>query len=189
MNSIETAQRYFDAWNRHDAEAIIRTFAPGGTYEDPTTKGALSGIAIGDYAKSLWDGFPDLSFEILGVTQNDAGLVAGEWRMKGTNLGSFAGLPPSGHSIVLDGADIIRVGNEGIRSIHGYFDAGAVPRALGLDIVVQPKSIGPMTFGVATRATSGTMQHLARSASPAWKRGAKRRSRRSAKAAPRSLET
>ena len=39
MNPIATCTRYVDAWNRHDAHAIVATFAPGGTYRDPTTPG------------------------------------------------------------------------------------------------------------------------------------------------------
>ena len=40
-------EHYFDAWNNYDADALIATFAPGGTYEDPNTGGPLSGEAIG----------------------------------------------------------------------------------------------------------------------------------------------
>jgi hypothetical protein len=38
--------------------------------------------------------------------------------------------------------------------VQGYFDGGAVPRQLGLDVIVQPKSIGPFSFGVSIRATT-----------------------------------
>ena len=45
MKSIDVAQQYFDAWNAHDPSAVIATFAPGGTYSDPTVEG-LSGEAM-----------------------------------------------------------------------------------------------------------------------------------------------
>jgi hypothetical protein len=61
--AVEVFQRYTDAWNRHDAPGIVATFAEGGTYTDPTTAGPLAGAAIAGYAQSLWDAFPDLSFE------------------------------------------------------------------------------------------------------------------------------
>lgn len=47
LTSLEVATQYLDAWNAHDADAIVRTFAPGGTYHDPTTAGDISGDAIG----------------------------------------------------------------------------------------------------------------------------------------------
>jgi len=153
---VQIAQRYFDAWNNHDAGAIVATFADGGSYADPATPGPLTGAAIGAYAASLWAAFPDLSFDIVSVTQNDSGLVSAEWLMKGTNAGSFFGLPPTGGAVALPGADFVRVENGKIRSVQGYFDSGALPRALGLDVIVQPKSIGPFQFGISTRVSSGS---------------------------------
>ena len=49
----DVAQTYFHAWNNHDANSIAATFAEGGTYSDPTTKGPLTGPAIGAYAQAL----------------------------------------------------------------------------------------------------------------------------------------
>lgn len=152
---VQIAQRYFDAWNRRDAGAIMATFAEGGTYADPVTPGPLTGAAIGAYAQALWDAFPNLSFDIVSVAENATGLVSAEWLMKGTNTGPFNGLPPTGAAIVLPGADFLRVDADKIRSIQGYFDSGALPRALGLDVIVQPKAIGPFSFGVSTRVSSG----------------------------------
>jgi steroid delta-isomerase-like uncharacterized protein len=151
-----TAQRYFDAWNRHDAAAIVATFADGGTYTDPSTPGPLTGDAIGAYAGGLWAAFPDLSFDIVDITENPSGLVCAEWVMKGTNAGSLNGLPPSGVAVTLPGADFIRVDGDVIRSVQGYFDTAALPRALGLDVIVQPREIGPFGFGTSVRATTGS---------------------------------
>ena len=138
-NPLQIARRYFDAWNRRDASAIVETFADGGTYTDPTTTGALSGEAIVAHAQGIWAAFPDLSFDLVSVSQNDEGLVAVEWLMKGTNTGSMMGSPPTGLEVTLPGADFIRVEGDKIRSAQGYFDSAAVPRALGLDVIVQPK--------------------------------------------------
>jgi predicted ester cyclase len=59
--------------------------------------------------------------------------------MKGTNSGSFNALPPTGTAITLPGADFVRVEEDKIRSVQGYFDSISLPRALGLDVIVQPK--------------------------------------------------
>jgi hypothetical protein len=77
--------------------------------------------------------------------------MAAEWIMTGTNTGPFAELPPTGRRVVLPGADFIRVAEKGIQSVQGYFDAGLIPRQLGLDVIVQPSSIGPFTFGTSAR--------------------------------------
>jgi steroid delta-isomerase-like uncharacterized protein len=154
-NPVQVAQGYFNAWNQHDASAIVATFAAGGTYADPVTPGTLTGAAIGAYAQSLWSAFPDLSFEIVSVSDNASGLVSAEWLMRGTNTGPFNGLPPTKAAVAIAGADFIRVGADGIQSVQGYFDSGAVPRALGLNVIVQPEAIGPFSFGISTRASAG----------------------------------
>ena len=62
-NILDAAQSYFNAWNAHDSEAIANEFNEYGEYSDPNIK--IRGRDIGNYAQSLWEGFPDLSFEIV----------------------------------------------------------------------------------------------------------------------------
>ena len=77
MTCLDRARQYLDAWNAHDADAIVKTFAVGGTYRDPTTN-ALSGDAIGENAEHLWSAFPDLAFEIASVAEVGVGRVMAE---------------------------------------------------------------------------------------------------------------
>lgn len=151
---LQIAQDYFDAWNNHDAVAVLATFAEGGIYHDPAA-GELSGHAISEYVAGLWESFPDLTFELGGTKLVSGGTVAAEWIMRGTNKGSFQGLPPSGRAVALPGADFIDVDNGRIRSVRGYFDAGEVPRQLGLQVNVQPNAIGPFEFGTSVSVQSG----------------------------------
>ena len=155
MSALDIAERYFDAWNRRDPAAVLQTLHADGTYTDPTTGGPLSGDAFVGYMNGLFSAFPDTSFEIASTGLAAPDLVAAQWIMRGTNTGSMFGLPPTGKSIVLNGADFIRVEGGKIRSVDGYFDSRVIPDQLGLQVVVQPTAIGPFTFGVATRAWSG----------------------------------
>ncbi len=154
MTYLEIAKRYFDAWNTHDAEAIVKTFADNGTYCDPSTS-EISGDAIGANAKRLWNVFPDLSFEIASVAEAGSDKVVAEWIMKGTNTGSFQGLPATGRAISLPGADVIEIGTDGIKAVKGYFDTRAIPEQLGLQVLIQPLKVGPFSFGNSTVVQSG----------------------------------
>jgi steroid delta-isomerase-like uncharacterized protein len=142
------AKRYFDAWNQRDPDAIVATFAPTGTYSDPSC-GTLSGTAIGAYAAGLFAAFPDLSFDLHDVAVTEFGMVTAEWVMRGTNGGPFLGLPPSGKAVHLPGADFITVSEDGIRTVRGYFDQRAFVEQLGLLVEVKPRTLGPFTFGSA----------------------------------------
>ena len=155
MNPLEITTRYFDAWNRRDPDAVLATMAPDGTYSDPTTPGRLSGNAFAAYMKGLFSAVPDTSFEIVSKGLAAPDLVAAEWIMRGTNHGSMSGLPPTGKTIELHGADFIRVADGKIRTVDGYFDSGVIPRQLGLQVVVQPNAIGPFTFGTSVRVSTG----------------------------------
>src|SRR3990167_948683 len=64
MKPIDVVKAYLNAWNHHDAQAIVALFADGGTYSDPTTAGRISGQALGLMAEELWKAFPDVAFEL-----------------------------------------------------------------------------------------------------------------------------
>lgn len=153
MEPLEIAAHYFDAWNRRDPEAIASCFAAGGTYTDPGVPDGLGPAATAEYARGLFSAFPDLSFEVEWEGACDRETVAARWVMTGTNDGPFQGLPPSGRSVRLPGADVIVVDGDRVRSVAGYFDTAVVPRQLGLQVLVQPETIGPFTFGVCTHVS------------------------------------
>ena len=147
-SAIEAAHRYVDAWNRRDPEAIAATFIDGGTYEDPTSGGRLTGQAIADYARRLFEMIPDLSFDVVSSSAVDDGRVATQWIMKGTNTGPLPGGPGLGRTIAVPGADFIEVVDGKIRSVTGYFDQGTMFRELGLAVNPMPADpIGPISFG------------------------------------------
>lgn len=154
MTRLDTAKQYLDAWNAHDADKIVQTFATDGTYCDPATA-KLSGDAIAAYAKRLWSAFPDLAFEIASLAEAGVGRVVAEWIMKGTNTGPFQGLPATGRPISLPGVDVIEIGSDGIKTVTGYFDTRAIPDQLGLQVLIQPFKAGPFAFGNSVGVQSG----------------------------------
>jgi steroid delta-isomerase-like uncharacterized protein len=155
MNALAVAQSYFDAWIHRDADGIIAAFTEGGTYSDPTVGQGISREATADYARGLWDAFPDLTFEIISNAETGPDTVVAQWLMRGTNTGSLQGLPPTGRSVAVPGADFIQVEGDKIRSVQGYFDSRAVPEQLGLQVVVQPNAIGPFVFGTSVLVQTG----------------------------------
>ena len=99
MDATDVAQSYFDAWNRRDPEAIVATFAEGGTYTDPNVPEGLRDRAIGEYAAGLFTAFPDLSFDIISPHATGDGTVAARWLMRGTNTGPLRENPPTGATV------------------------------------------------------------------------------------------
>jgi len=154
MPTLDIAREYLNGWNARDAEAIVKTFAPGGTYRDPSA-GEISADEIGEYARRLWSAFPDLVFDIVSLAEAGVGRVLVEWIMRGMNTGTFYGLPATGRSIAVPGVDVIEFGADGIISVTGYFDTRAIPDQLGLQVLIQPFTLGPFAFGFSTSVQSG----------------------------------
>jgi len=94
---------------------------------------ALTGKAIGDFAKSVWTAFPDLSLEIISRGDTGGGLVALQWVLHGTHTGKLMdGTPPTGHTVAYPGASFTQVEADKIRSEHTYLDRQTVAEQLGL---------------------------------------------------------
>ncbi len=155
MTHLDTVNRYLHGWIARDADQVLSTLTPDGTYEDPSSRGPLSGEAFRGYMKGLWAAFPDLTFETQSLGEMGPDLVAAQWVMKGTNHGSMMGLPPTGKSVALSGADFFRMKDGLIQSVTGYFDSRGIPAQLGLDVIVQPKQIGPFRFGISSSVQTG----------------------------------
>lgn len=149
MEARETARRFFDAWNHHDDAALAACFTADGTYHDPATGGPLAGEGLRQYARGLWSAFPDLRFDLHHVGETEPGTVVAQWSMRGTNEGSFQGLPPTRREVELHGVDVVRVDGDAIATVQGYFDSRTLPEQLGLQVVVQPHAAGPFEFGTA----------------------------------------
>lgn len=149
---------YFDAWNAHDGTAVARTFAPRGTYEDPTTGGPVAGVDVGRIVESLCAAFPDLSFE-RSEAVGDGGRWLVEWTMRGHNRGAIrAGINATGKVMELRGVDVFDVGDDGIRAARGYFDQKAFVESFGLMALIQPVEQGAAKYGYSMRVASANTQ-------------------------------
>jgi len=95
MNALEVSQRSTDAWNRHDADALVALYAEGGTYHNPRLDHALTGQAIGDFAKSVWAAYPDSRSKssVEGTPEEGAAILSADSRLGALNLSRRPKLP------------------------------------------------------------------------------------------------
>lgn len=123
MNSpTEAVQVYFEAWDRHDVDAILDSLTPDGTYSDPVGGKDLTGQAYADYANSLFTAFPDLKLELISNTVASNRMVAAPWLLFGTHKGPVGDFRPTNRKIILPGCDFITVENGKVKTVQGYFD-------------------------------------------------------------------
>lgn len=154
MSLNQALDRYFDAWNAHDPQAVVTALSTGGTYEDPTTGGPLTGDALAENVGTLMTGFPDVHFELVSVDALDETRAAAQWIMTGTNTGPMPAGPATGQAVALPGADFISYDPEPDRlaKVVGYFDTATMLSQLGLQAHITPADMEPVTkFGIGMR--------------------------------------
>jgi SnoaL-like domain len=74
MNALEVFQRFIDAWNRHDADAVNALYAEGATYHSLRFDHPLKGQVLADYHKSVLTAFPDLRVDVISSGDIGGGL-------------------------------------------------------------------------------------------------------------------
>jgi steroid delta-isomerase-like uncharacterized protein len=157
--SIDSAlERYFDAWNSHQPELVPAALTDGGTYEDPTTGGPLTGDALTASVAGVYAGFPDVRFEVVSLAINDDDTASAQWRMIGINTGPLPGGPATGESLDLPGADFFTYDRDAdkVSSVVGYFDTATMLGQLGLQAHITPADMEGVTkFGYGLRVESG----------------------------------
>ena len=154
MSGMDVVRQYVAAWNARDGARLGQTFRPDGTYQDPNTGGPIDACSLGAYAAGLWTAFPDLTFEEVDCRETAPGDIVSRWIMRGTNRGSLRGLPATGATVALPGADFITACDDGVRRVEGYFDSATLMRQMGVQVNVQPVAAGPVRFGVCTSVRS-----------------------------------
>ena len=132
----EFIDRYNDAWNAHDVEAIVAMHTEDSVFENHVTGDRNVGRdQIATAITGIYTVFPDLSFE--GRTQYlREDLVVQEWTARGTHEGTMTrgGLevPPTGKRVEYEGMDIIPIRDGLVARKDVYSDSITLLRQLGL---------------------------------------------------------
>jgi ketosteroid isomerase-like protein len=92
-----TIERYNDAWNNHDVEAILAFHAPGMVFENYTAAERVEGDDVGPHIAGIFESAPDLTFRGRRLYARD-GLVVSEWTATATNR--------AGQLVEWDGIDV-----------------------------------------------------------------------------------
>ena len=115
-----TIERYNDAWNAHDVEAIIAFHAPGMVFENHTAGERVDGDDVGPHIARIFENAPDLSFRGRRLYARD-GLVVSEWTATATRR--------DGGPIEWDGIDVFPFEN-GLILRKDVYSSSHRPRVL-----------------------------------------------------------
>jgi hypothetical protein len=98
-----------------------------GEVDIPDTYPGIIGEDLANFVKGVWRANPDFSIDMLNNGEIEPGVVAHHWVVRGTNTGPGRdGSAPTGRKFTFEGASIIHVEGDKIRSDYAYFDRKAI---------------------------------------------------------------
>jgi steroid delta-isomerase-like uncharacterized protein len=130
-----TIDRYNDAWNRHDVDAIVAHHAPDMVFENHTAGERAEGDAVRSHIAGIFAAWPDLVFSTRRLYVKDD-LVVQEWTATATHTRELRRgdivAPPSGKQLEWNGMDVIPFENGLVKRKDVYSDSLAILRQAGL---------------------------------------------------------
>ena len=127
--------RYNDAWNRHDVDAIVAMHAPDMVFENHTAGERSEGEDVREHIAAIFAGWPDIAFATRRLYVRDD-LVVQEWTASATHnrelrRGDLVA-PPSGKCVEWKGMDVIPFEHGLVKRKDVYSDSLSILRQVGL---------------------------------------------------------
>jgi len=125
----EIVLEHMDSENRHDYEATIATFDHP-RYELIGTGEVYDGHdEVARYFEETRTAFPDQRNEVIAIHHSDLAVLVEAW-VRGTHLGPYRGLPPTGRRFEMQFVAVFVFEGDRLVCERVYFDSGTILRQL-----------------------------------------------------------
>jgi steroid delta-isomerase-like uncharacterized protein len=131
----EAIDRYNDAWNAHDLDAIMAMHAPDMVFDNHTAGESASGEEARGHIGSIFETWPDIAFTTRRLYVRD-GLVVQEWTAAATHAKTMRRgdlvAEPTGERVEWDGLDVIPFEDGLVKRKDVWSDSVSILRQVGL---------------------------------------------------------
>jgi steroid delta-isomerase-like uncharacterized protein len=131
----DAIDRYNDAWNAQDLDAIVAMHAPDMVFANHTAGETAEGDDVRGHIAKIFEAWPDMKFETRRLYVRE-GVVTQEWTATATHTQTMQRgdleAPPSGRVVSWDGIDVIPFENGLIKRKDVYSDSVSILRQVGL---------------------------------------------------------
>ncbi|MET0559158.1 MAG: ester cyclase [Solirubrobacterales bacterium] len=138
-NSAEALQatidRYNEAWNAHDLDAIMAMHATDMVFENHTAGESARGEEVREHVGAIFATWPDIAFATRRLYVRE-GLVVQEWTAAATHARTMRRgdlvAEPTGRRVEWDGLDVIPFEDGLVKRKDVYSDSVSILRQVGL---------------------------------------------------------
>jgi steroid delta-isomerase-like uncharacterized protein len=131
----EVIDRYNDAWNAHDLDAIVALHAPDMVFENHTAGEAAEGDDVREHIGRIFASWPDIRFDTRRLYVRDD-LIVQEWTATATHVSELRRgdlvSPASGKTVKWAGMDVIPFEDGLVKRKDVYSDSVSILRQVGL---------------------------------------------------------
>jgi steroid delta-isomerase-like uncharacterized protein len=131
----EAIDRYNDAWNAHDLDAIMALHAPDMVFDNHTAGESATGEDVRAHIASIFATWPDIAFTTRRLYIRE-GLVVQEWTATATHANTMRRgdltAEPTGRRVEWDGIDSIPFEEGLVKRKDVYSDSVSILRQVGL---------------------------------------------------------
>jgi steroid delta-isomerase-like uncharacterized protein len=136
IDALTTAiERYNDAWNSQDLDAIVAMHAPDMVFANHTAGESATGEDVRAHIGSIFETWPDIEFTTRRLYVRE-GLVVQEWTATATHAQTMRrgdlSAEPTGKRVEWDGIDSIPFENGLVKRKDVYSDSVSILRQVGL---------------------------------------------------------
>jgi steroid delta-isomerase-like uncharacterized protein len=131
----QAIDRYNEAWNAHDLDAIMAMHAPDMVFDNHTAGESASGEEARGHIGSIFETWPDIEFTTRRLYVRED-LVVQEWTASATHAKTMRRgdlvAEPTGNRVTWDGLDVIPFEDGLIKRKDVYSDSVSILRQVGL---------------------------------------------------------
>lgn len=131
----EAIDRYNQAWNDHDLDAIASMHAPDMVFENHTAGESAQGDEAREHIARIFETWPDIHFETRRLYVRD-GVVTQEWTATATHTNTMRRgelvAEPTGKRVEWRGVDVIPFEDGLVKRKDVYSDSVSILRQVGL---------------------------------------------------------
>jgi steroid delta-isomerase-like uncharacterized protein len=127
--------RYNEAWNAHDLDAIVAMHAPDMVFDNHTAGESATGADVRAHIGSIFETWPDIEFTTRRLYVRE-GLVVQEWTAAATHAKTMRRgdlvAEPTGNRVEWEGIDSIPFEDGLVKRKDVYSDSVSILRQVGL---------------------------------------------------------